>query len=166
MPRSAAITIFCTPTSAAGSGASSRSSISLVNENSMTSGSAVFCSAVSTSVSAMTPGQQLRPVGGPRRADLGQHAAEHEQEEDRLQQRLGEEARRLVADRHPEVALAQREEGAGTLGLAAFGAHRSSRPVRCTKTSSSVPSMRRSSSSRAPAAGGGHGRRGQPSTSP
>ena len=112
----------------------------------------MFWSAVSTSVSAEDAGHQLRPVGALRRADLGQHAAEDEQEEDRLQQRLGEEADGLVPDRHPEVALAEREErpAAARRGGARRGqvAHRRSRPVRCTKTSSSVPSIRRSSTSR------------------
>ncbi len=61
IPRAAATSIFCTATAATGSGASRRSSISFVNENSMTSGSAVFCSAVRTSVSAMTPGSSAVP---------------------------------------------------------------------------------------------------------
>ena len=61
IPRTAATTTFWTPTSAAGSGASRRSSISLVKENSMTSGSDVFCSAVKKSVSAMTPGSNWEP---------------------------------------------------------------------------------------------------------
>ena len=55
------MTIFWRATAHVGSGASSRSSISLVNENSMTSGSAVFCSAVSTTVSAITPGISCVP---------------------------------------------------------------------------------------------------------
>ena len=110
IPRSAAITSFWTPTSQTGSGASSRSSISLVNENSITSGSAVFCSEVRHERQREDAGQQLRAVGARRRADLGQHAAEDEQEEDRLQQRLGEERDRLVADRDPQVALAEGEE--------------------------------------------------------
>ncbi len=65
MPRRAAMTIFWAPTHAVGRGASSRSSISLVNENSITSGSAVFCSEVSTSVSAITPGRSCSPYCGP-----------------------------------------------------------------------------------------------------
>ncbi len=54
--RIAANTIFSTATSATGIGASSRSSISFVKLNSITSGSAVDCSAVSIAVSATTPG--------------------------------------------------------------------------------------------------------------
>ena len=61
IPRAAAHTSFCTPTRLAGIGASSRSSISFVNENSITSGSAMFCSAVSTSVSPSTPGSSASP---------------------------------------------------------------------------------------------------------
>jgi len=54
--RSAANTIFSTATSATGIGASRRSSISFVKLNSITSGSAVDCSAVSNAVSATIPG--------------------------------------------------------------------------------------------------------------
>ena len=61
MPRTAAHTIFCTPTRLAGIGASRRSSISFVNENSITSDSATPCSAVSTSVSPSTPGSSASP---------------------------------------------------------------------------------------------------------
>ena len=55
--RMAAKTIFSTATSATGIGASRRSSISLVKENSITSGSAVDCSAVRSAVSATMPGK-------------------------------------------------------------------------------------------------------------
>ena len=56
--RIAANTIFSTATSATGIGASRRSSISFVKLNSITSGSAVDCSAVSVAVSATTPGNR------------------------------------------------------------------------------------------------------------
>ena len=55
--RIAANTIFSTATRATGIGASSRSSISFVKLNSITSGSAVDCSAVSIAVSATMPGK-------------------------------------------------------------------------------------------------------------
>ena len=106
--------------------------------------------------------QQLGAVAATRRADLGQHAAEDEQVEERLQQRLGQEAAELAAEGHPEVALAEREEGADLRGAGrggrrprrrglglGRGAHRRSLPVMCTNTSSSVPSIRRRSRTRA-----------------
>ena len=51
-------TIFSTATSGVGSGASNRSSISLVNEKSITSGRAVFWTAVRKAVNATTPGSR------------------------------------------------------------------------------------------------------------
>src|SRR6266536_2076299 len=55
-PRIEANSTFSTATMLTGSGASRRSSISLVKLNSITSGSAVLCSAVSMTVSATSPG--------------------------------------------------------------------------------------------------------------
>jgi len=54
--RSAAKTIFSTATRAVGIGARSRSSISLVKENSITRGKATACTAVMATVSATIPG--------------------------------------------------------------------------------------------------------------
>ena len=54
--RSEANSIFSTATRATGIGASSRSSISLVKEKSITSGNAVPCTPVRTAVSATIPG--------------------------------------------------------------------------------------------------------------
>ncbi len=54
--RPAANTIFSAPTHVAGSGASRRSSISLVKEKSMTSGKATLWMAVSMMVMATMPG--------------------------------------------------------------------------------------------------------------
>lgn len=49
---------FSSATNGIGSGASNLSSISLVNEKSMTRGSAVFCSAVRNAVKATMPGSR------------------------------------------------------------------------------------------------------------
>ena len=54
--RMAAKTTFSTATAPMGRGASRRSSISLLYENSMTRGSAVLCNPVSTAASATSPG--------------------------------------------------------------------------------------------------------------
>ena len=55
-------------------------------------------------------GQQRLAVVRAGRADLGQHAAEDEQVEERRDERLRQEAPRIAAQRGERVALAQREE--------------------------------------------------------
>ena len=113
--RSSENTIFSTATRCVGSGASSRSSISLVKEKSMTSGNAVVCSAVRNAVSAMTPGSRTSEYRLGREAELDEHLAEDEQQEDRLQHHLQQERDQLPAgDEH--VAPQQRPERAAHAG--------------------------------------------------
>jgi hypothetical protein len=59
IPRIAPNRIFSTATSGIGSGASSRSSISLVHEKSMISGMVVFCSAPRNPFRATIPGSRM-----------------------------------------------------------------------------------------------------------
>lgn len=54
------------------------------------------------------PRQQLVAVAALSRPDLRQDSPEYEQEEDGLEQRLGQERARVVAHHHPGVALAER----------------------------------------------------------
>ena len=92
--RSDAITIFCTPSAHAESGASRRSSISFVNEKSITQRQRGVLQRGEKQRQPEDARQQLRAVGPARGADLGQHAPEDEQVEERLQQALREEADR------------------------------------------------------------------------
>ena len=144
------MTIFCAPTtqtSAAAPAGDLRSPC--VNENSMTSGSAVFCSAVSTSVRAMIPGSSFVAVGGLAAPISGSTRPNTNRKKIGCSSAWAQEGDRLVADRDPQVALAQRRKNARSWTRACL-VHRISRPVRWTNTSSSVPSIRRSSTSDAP----------------
>src|SRR5690606_36603534 len=70
-------------------------------------------------------------------AQVAQHLAEDEQDEQRLEESLGQEGRQLPPGDY-EVASEYGQEGArGGRALVEQGRHRSSRPVRRMKTSSS-----------------------------
>ena len=61
----------------------------------MTRGRAVLCRPVRTAARATRPGKEDLLVAGPGVAELGEHLAEHEEQEQRLQDHLGQEDREL-----------------------------------------------------------------------
>ena len=88
----AAKTTFSTATAPMGKPrANRRSSISLLYENSMTNGSTVLCRPVRTAARATRAGEQYLLVAGPGVPEFGEDLAEHEQEEQRLEDDLGQE---------------------------------------------------------------------------